>query len=168
VAHNIAKMERHEAAGRAVDLLVHRKGATRAFPPGSPGLRGILAVTGQPAIIPGSMGTRSWVVRADPEHIGETYASVNHGSGRVMSRTAAAGGRRRKGKGSGQGGLISLEEFERATSGQGILVASGTNSDLRDEAPQAYKDSEEVLRVLIGAGLAEAVVALRPLAVLKG
>ena len=85
-----------------------------------------------------------------------------------MSRTAATGGRRRKGKEPGRGGLISQKEFEQATAGRGILVASGTNADLRDEAPQVYKDSEEVIRVLVGAGLAEAVVALRPLAVLKG
>ncbi|MGQ9780485.1 MAG: RtcB family protein [Bacillota bacterium] len=168
VAHNIAKFERHKVDGQEILTLVHRKGATRAFPPGAPGLRGILAETGQPAIIPGSMGTRSWVVRCVPERIGETFSSVNHGAGRVMSRTAAAGGRRRRGKGGHKGGTISQEEFLRATAGQGIIVASGTNSDLRDEAPQVYKDSEEVIRVLVGAGLAEPVVALRPLAVLKG
>ncbi|MGE5598712.1 MAG: RtcB family protein [Bacteroidota bacterium] len=168
VAHNIAKFERHEIGDRALEVLVHRKGATRAFPPGAPGLRGILAETGQPAIIPGSMGTRSWVVRCVPERIGETFGSVNHGSGRVMSRTAAAGGRKRKGKGAGRGGAVSREEFERATAGRGILVASGSHSDLRDEAPQVYKDSEEVIRVLTGAGLARPVAALRPLAVLKG
>lgn len=166
VAHNIAKFERHAAAGRERDVLVHRKGATRAFPPGFPGLSGLLAGTGQPAIIPGSMGTRSWVARSVPGAIAETFASVNHGSGRVMSRTAAAGGRGRKG-GKG-GGAVSREEFERATAGLGILVMSGSHADLRDEAPQVYKDSEEVLRVLTGAGLAEAVAALRPLAVLKG
>lgn len=168
VAHNIAKFERHPVEGRMLEVLVHRKGATRAFPLGAPGLRGVLAETGQPAIIPGSMGTRSWVVRGLPERIGETFGSVNHGAGRVMSRSAATGGRRRQGKGPGRGGLISQEEFEQATAGRGILVASGTNADLRDEAPQAYKDSEEVVRVLVGAGLAEVVVALRPLAVLKG
>ena len=168
VAHNIAKFERHVVEGKEVLALVHRKGATRAFPPGAPGLRGVLATTGQPAIIPGSMGTRSWVVRCVPERIGETFSSVNHGAGRVMSRTAAAGGRRRRGKGAQKGGSISQEEFLRATARQGIIVASGTNSDLRDEAPQVYKDSEEVIRVLVGAGLAEPVVALRPLAVLKG
>ena len=168
VAHNIAKFERHMTGGQELEVLVHRKGATRAFPPEFPGLRGILAETGQPAIIPGSMGTRSWVVRAVPERIGETFGSVNHGSGRVMSRSAASGGRNRKGRGAGKGGAITREEFEAATAGKGILVASGTNSDLRDEAPQVYKDSEEVVRVLVGAGLAELVTAFRPLAVLKG
>ena len=160
VAHNIAKFETH--AGQ--DVLVHRKGATRAFPAGFPGLGKDLALSGQPAIIPGSMGTRSWVARGVPERIGETYCSVNHGAGRVMSRSAASGGR----KGKKGGGAISQEDFLSATAGRGILVASGSGSDLRDEAPQVYKDSEEVIRVLTGAGLAEAVAALRPLAVLKG
>ncbi len=167
VAHNIAQFEEHEIGGTGMELVVHRKGATRAFPPGHPGLRGVLAQTGQPAIIPGSMGARSWVVRGRADHIGETFGSVNHGAGRVMSRSEAAGGRRR-GKARGRGGRISGDDFERATAGRGILVVSGSGADLRDEAPQAYKDSEEVLRVLVGAGLAEAVAALRPLAVLKG
>ena len=168
VAHNIAKFERHAVAGQMTEVLVHRKGATRAFPPGFPGLSGVLAETGQPAIIPGSMGTRSWVVRAVPEGIEETFGSVNHGSGRIMSRTAAAGSHRRKDSKHGTGGAITAEEFARATAGKGIIVVSGSNADLRDEAPQVYKDSEEVLRVLVGAGLAEAVAAFRPLAVLKG
>ncbi|MGE5552166.1 MAG: RtcB family protein [Bacteroidota bacterium] len=168
VAHNIAKFERHEVDGQEAEVLVHRKGATRAFPAGSPFLSGSFARLGQPAIIPGSMGTRSWVVRGAADRIGETFGSVNHGSGRVMSRSAAAGARKRKGKSAGKGGAISQAEFEAATAGRGILVASGSNADLRDEAPQVYKDSEEVIGVLAGAGLAEKVAVFRPLAVLKG
>ncbi|MDI3538477.1 MAG: hypothetical protein PWP58_124 [Bacillota bacterium] len=148
VAHNIAKWEVHE--GRR--LLVHRKGATRALPPGHPDNPHEYRDTGHPAIIPGSMGTASYVVVGVPA-TAETYYSVNHGAGRVMSRSAA-----RKN--------ISREEFKESM--DGILVTCQNYRRLVDEAPAAYKDVDEVVETLASIGLTRKVVRLRPLAVIKG
>lgn len=148
VAHNIAKWEEH--GGRRV--LVHRKGATRALPPGHPGNPNEYRDTGHPAIIPGSMGTASYVVVGTPA-TAETYYSVNHGAGRVMSRSAA-----RKN--------ITREEFEQSM--DGILVTCPNYRHLLDEAPAAYKDVDEVVETLATIGLTRKVVRLRPLAVIKG
>lgn len=148
VAHNIARRENH--GGR--DLLVHRKGATRALPPGHKGNPGRYLKTGQPVIIPGSMGTASYVVVATAG-IGKTFCSVNHGAGRVMSRKQA----RRE---------FSREEVLRQT--RGVVVAARDIKSLSDEAPLAYKDINEVVYTLVEAGLTRPVVKLHPLAVLKG
>ncbi len=156
VAHNIAKIE--EFAGEK--MIVHRKGATRALPAGDRRVPAEYRPVGQPALIPGSMGTRSWVVIGTPG-IHRTLNSVNHGAGRVMSRRKAVG--RKK-----EAGLITWEEFYASTKEKGILVASGTGSDLRDEAPGAYKDSDEVIRTMVLAGLVQPVAALKPVVVLKG
>jgi tRNA-splicing ligase RtcB len=155
VAHNIAKFEEHD--GRR--LLIHRKGATRAFPAGHSLVPKEYRDIGQPAVIPGSMGTASFVVVGTPAALKETWGSVNHGSGRVMSRTAALGRR-------GRGGRVTDEAFRQAM--QGIIYMSGSGENLLDEAPQAYKDSLEVVDSLSDIGLVTKVVRLMPLAVLKG
>jgi tRNA-splicing ligase RtcB len=155
VAHNIAKFEEH--GGRR--LLIHRKGATRAFPAGHPLVPREYRDIGQPAVIPGSMGTASFVVVGTQAALGETWGSVNHGSGRVMSRTAAVGRR-------GHGGRVTDEAFRQAM--QGIIYMSGSGENLLDEAPQVYKDSLEVVDSLSSIGLVTKVVRLMPLAVLKG
>ena len=148
VAHNIAKFETH----RGVELLVHRKGATRALPPGHPQNPKRFAKTGHPAIIPGSMNTSSYVLTGT-EAVRETFCSVNHGAGRVMSRSAA-----RKN--------ISLETF---TASVGDVMLNTRNvKQLLDEAPGAYKNIDDVIDTLTDIGLTKIVARLRPLAVIKG
>jgi len=162
VPHNMAKREKHDG----IELWVHRKGATRAFPPermqGTP-----FADVGQPVLIPGSMGTASYVLVGTPESKA-TYYSVNHGAGRTMSRTEAAGsrsrrGRRRKG---GREAAISDEDFRKAM--DGVFLIAENRWSVKEEAPQAYKDIDEVVRVVVAAGLANVVARMVPLAVLKG
>jgi tRNA-splicing ligase RtcB len=159
VTHNMVKREIH--GGR--ELWVHRKGATRAFPPermaGTP-----FAETGQPVLIPGSMGTASYLLLAG-EGGAEALWSVNHGAGRVMSRTAAAGRRTRKGKVL-KPGLVTREAFDSAM--EGIVLVAEDRSAVFEEAPQAYKDIDEVIEAVRGAGLARVVCRMRPRAVLKG
>jgi len=160
VPHNIAKYEKH---GKD-HMWIHRKGATRAYPssrmPGTP-----YAKLGQPVIIPGSMGTASYLLMGT-ESGTESLFSVNHGAGRVMSRTAAAGKvRRRNGKVIKQG-RITDERFKETM--EGIYLVCQDRFTIKEEAPDAYKDIDEVIRVVVGAGLAEIVARMVPLAVLKG
>ena len=158
VPHNIAKFEQFDRK----KLLVHRKGATRAFGPKRMA-HGSFSDTGQPVIIPGSMGTSSYVL-AGVDGNDRSLASVNHGAGRVMSRTEARG-KWRKGK-MLRGPAVSDEEFERAM--EGVLLIAESMRSVREEAPQAYKDIDAVIETVVGAGLARAVARTRPLAVLKG
>lgn len=160
LAHNIAKFEEH--LGRRV--LVHRKGAARAFGPER--MKGTdFAVTGQPVLVPGSMGTASYVM-VGAETSADTYASINHGAGRVMSRKAASG-RTRSGKElRGRSAAISDEEFRDAM--QGIHLISENIRTAKEEAPQAYKDIDLITEAVVGSGLARAVARLKPLGVLKG
>jgi tRNA-splicing ligase RtcB len=151
VAHNVAKLEEH--SGR--QLWVHRKGATRAFPPGAPELPEAYAQVGQPVFIPGSMGTASWVLAGRPGSMERSLGTVCHGAGRLMSRTGA----RKLVKGAELRG-----ELERA----GIVVRCPSNKGLAEEAPFAYKDVERVVEVVERAGLAARVVRLRPIGVVKG
>ena len=159
VPHNMAKLETH--AGE--ELWVHRKGATRAFGPDrmadTP-----FAETGQPVLIPGSMGTASYLLVAGGRGADSLW-SVNHGAGRVMSRTAAAGKTTRKGKVL-KPGLITDEEFARAM--EGVVLIAGSRRGAREEAPQAYKDIDTVIETVVGAGLGRIVARMVPLAVLKG
>jgi tRNA-splicing ligase RtcB len=159
VAHNIAKIENHDGH----TYCVHRKGATRAFPPsllaGTP-----FAATGQPVLVPGSMGTASYLL-AGVESGRRSFYSVNHGAGRVMSRTAAAGVNRR-GKPVGGGSAISDQQFARSM--DGIYLLCRDHHRIKEEAPQAYKDIEAVIDTVEGAGLARRVARMVPLAVLKG
>lgn len=153
VAHNLAKLESHPVEGRPTDLCVHRKGATRALPPGHPSLSADLSPVGQPVLIPGSMGTASWVLKGMADN--PAFASAAHGAGRVMSRRQA------KKRRPGQDVRSELEQG-------GVAVRPGSVALLSEEAPYAYKDVDEVVDVCRRAGLAAPVARLRPLGVVKG
>jgi len=153
VAHNLAKIETHAVDGQEVELCVHRKGATRAFGPGHPDLPEDLREVGQPVLVPGSMGTASWVLRGVDNN--PAFFSAAHGAGRVMSR--------KKAKAKAPGRQV-RQELER----EGISVRPGSVSLLSEEAPYAYKDVDIVAEVCHRAGLAAKVARLRPLGVVKG
>jgi tRNA-splicing ligase RtcB (3'-phosphate/5'-hydroxy nucleic acid ligase) len=158
VAHNMAKLETHQGE----QLWVHRKGATRAF--GQKRMADtIFDKTGQPIIIPGSMGTASYLL-VGTGNSEESLCSVNHGAGRVMSRTAALG-KSRRGKAVAQA-LISDDQFNRSM--KGIKLITSDKHRIKEEAPGAYKDIDEVVRIVIECGWAKAVARMVPLAVLKG
>jgi tRNA-splicing ligase RtcB len=153
IAHNLAKLETHVVAGQRRNLCVHRKGATRAFGPGHVDLPGDLRSVGQPVLVPGSMGTASWVLRGVEGN--PAFASAAHGAGRLLSRSAAK--RRATGR-----------DVRRDLETAGIAIRPGSIRLLAEEAPYAYKDVDEVARVCEGAGLAARVARLRPLGVVKG
>jgi len=155
IAHNMAKVESHEVDGRMVKLCVHRKGATRAFGPGSAELPSAYRDIGQPVLVPGSMGTASWVLVGTPGSMARTFGSTCHGAGRTMSR--------KKAKKSVHGAAL-REQLEAA----GIHVRAGSMSGLAEEAPVAYKDVNRVVDVVHGAGIAKKVARLTPVAVIKG
>jgi len=157
VTHNMAKLETHGGSS----LWVHRKGATRAFGPKRMAAS-IFAQTGQPIITPGSMGTASFLL-VGTGNSEESLSSVNHGAGRVMSRTAARGKGRR---GKTVEAMISDEQFKRSM--KGIKLIAGDRSKIKEEAPDAYKDIEEVVRIVVECGWAKPVARMVPLAVLKG
>jgi tRNA-splicing ligase RtcB len=151
VAHNVAKLERYDGK----QLCVHRKGATRAFPPGSPEIPARYRDVGQPVFIPGSMGTASFVLAGRPGSIERSFGSTCHGAGRRLSRTAV-----RK--------LVEGGALRKQLEAQGITVRAPSARGLAEEAPEAYKDVERVVEVVDRAGLAARVVRLRPIGVLKG
>jgi tRNA-splicing ligase RtcB len=155
VCHNIAKQETHVVDGRPRRVLVHRKGATRAFPAEHPEIPRAYRQFGQPVFIPGSMGTASWVLVGAPGAMAETFGTTCHGAGRLLSRTAAKRGRDVKGV---------LRQLEDA----GIVVRSETRDGILEEIPDAYKDVDEVIGVVHGAGIARKVARLRPMGVIKG
>jgi len=155
IAHNMAKVETHEVDGRMVKLCVHRKGATRAFGPGSAELPSAYRDIGQPVLVPGSMGTASWVLVGTPGSMARTFGSTCHGAGRTMSR--------KKAKKLVHGAAL-REQLEAA----GIHVRAGSMSGLAEEAPVAYKDVNRVVDVVHGAGIAKKVARLTPVAVIKG
>jgi tRNA-splicing ligase RtcB len=155
VCHNIAKREKHTVDGVKRDVLVHRKGATRAFPPGHREIPSDYSRIGQPVLVPGSMGTASWILAGAEGAMRETFGSVCHGAGRLMSRTAAKRGR-------------NTREVQDDLARQGIIVRSETRDGILEEVPEAYKDVDEVIRVVVGAGLAKPVARLRPMGVIKG
>jgi len=155
VCHNIAKREKHVWEGRKRDVLVHRKGATRAFPPGHRELPAAYREVGQPVLIPGSMGTASWVLTGAEGAMRETFGSVCHGAGRLMSRTAARKGR-------------DAREVQKRLEEQGILVRSETRDGILEEVPEAYKNVDEVIEVVHAAGLSHKMARLRPMGVIKG
>ena len=158
VAHNMAKLETHQPG----KLWVHRKGATRAFGPERMSST-IFAKTGQPVITPGSMGTASFLL-VGTGNSDESLCSVNHGAGRVMSRTAASG-KTRRGK-IITSPLISDEQFKRSM--HGIKLITSDKRKIKEEAPAAYKDIDEVVRIVVQCGWAKPVARMLPLAVLKG
>jgi tRNA-splicing ligase RtcB len=155
VAHNIAKIEEYEVDGRRTRLCVHRKGATRAFGPGQPELPEIYRAVGQPVLVPGDMGTASYVLVGTKEAMKASFGSTCHGAGRVLSRRAA----KRQIRG---------DKLRAELEAQGIQVRAGSMPGLAEEAPAAYKDIERVVDVVHRAGLAHKVAKLRPLAVMKG
>lgn len=154
VAHNIAKLEKHTVDGKERTLCVHRKGATRAFPPGHPELPARYAKTGQPVIIPGDMGRNSYLLTGTRK-AEETFYSTCHGAGRRLSRTAAVSACR---------GRSIARELEN----KGVIVMSSGRETLAEEAPEAYKDVNEVVNVVHGAGISKKVCRMRPLGVVKG
>jgi tRNA-splicing ligase RtcB len=156
VSHNLAKIERHDVDGSSRTLCVHRKGATRAFGPGHPEIPEVYREVGQPVLVPGSMGTASWVLAGTSgEGVETAWSSTCHGAGRLMSRKAATKQM--------HGG-----ELRDELRGRGILVSTTQVRLLAEEAPSAYKDVSEVVRVCEAAGLSRRVARLRPLAVVKG
>mgnify|MGYP000848135378 FL=1 len=155
VAHNVAKFERHDVGGVSTEVCVHRKGATRAFGPGIPGIPREYAAVGQPVIIPGSMGTSSYLLHGTTAAMEKTWGSTCHGAGRVLSRSMA----KKKVKG---------RELREQLAGAGILVRAHSDSVLAEEAPDVYKPSGEVVRVVHEAGLSDIVARLDPLGVIKG
>jgi len=155
VAHNIAKIEEHEFDGVKRKVYMHRKGATRAFGPGSKEIPEKYRKVGQPVLIPGSMGTASYVLVGTEKGMKESLGSTAHGAGRLMSRHQAV-------REFGNKGLV---EQLRA---KGIIVKGHSQRGLAEEAPGAYKDVDEVVRVSDSLGIAKAVVRLKPLAVVKG
>jgi len=155
IAHNMGKIETHEIEGRQVKVCVHRKGATRAFGPGSPGLPPEYKKIGQPVIIPGSMGTASWVLVGTEDSMTRSLGSSCHGAGRVMSRSKA--------KKEVQGDSL-LRELEAL----GIKVRAGSLPGLAEEAPSAYKDVDRVVETVSNAGIAKKVARLKPVVVIKG
>ena len=155
VAHNIAKLETHDIDGRQVRACVHRKGATRAFGPGRPEVPADHREVGQPVLIPGDMGTASFVCKGTAKALAETFGSTCHGAGRVMSRSQAL--KRAKGR-----------SIARELAEAGIVVRSQGQNTLGEEMPEAYKDVERVVDVMHGAGVSPKVARLRPLGVMKG
>jgi tRNA-splicing ligase RtcB len=155
VCHNIAKFEEYSVKGRKRRLLVHRKGATRAFPAGHPALPAALRTVGQPVLIPGSMGTCSYVLVGTDRALEETFGSCCHGAGRSMSRTQA----RRE-----TSPARLLDEMRD----KNVLVRGQSKTGLTEEKPDAYKDVNRVVDVVHGSGIARKVAKLIPVAVMKG
>ena len=155
VAHNIAKIEEHEVDGKKRKLCVHRKGATRAFPPGHPETPAAYQETGQPVLIPGDMGRYSFVLVGTQKALTETFGSTCHGAGREMSRHMAL----KKAKG---------RNIVRELAAKGVVVKGAGRGTVDEELPEAYKDVEDVVAVAHGAGISRKVAKLRPLGVIKG
>jgi len=155
IAHNIGKFENHIVNGEEKLVCVHRKGATRAFGPGSEGIPDDYAEIGQPVLVPGSMGTASWVLTGTQLSMARSFGSSCHGAGRVMSRSQA------KREVWGEDLLKHLEK-------EGIEIRAGSMAGLAEEAPQAYKDVNQVVESVVGAGIAKKVAVLHPLVVIKG
>ncbi len=155
VCHNIAKKEEHLVDGQTKRVCVHRKGATRAFPPNHPSLSEVYRPVGQPIIIPGDMGTASYVLVGTEKAMAESFGSTCHGAGRVLSRKAA--------KKASKGRAIHRELEDK-----GILVRWTGRGTLSEEMPDAYKDISQVVEAVHGAGISRKVARLRPAAVVKG
>lgn len=155
IAHNIGKFETHLVGGEKQTVCVHRKGATRAFGPGSEGIPEDYAEIGQPVLVPGSMGTGSWVLTGTETSMKRSFGSSCHGAGRVMSRSQAK---------KEVWGEDLMQELEK----EGIEIRAGSMPGLAEEAPQAYKDVDRVVESVVGAKIARKVALLRPIIVIKG
>jgi tRNA-splicing ligase RtcB len=153
VSHNLAKIEVHTVDGRECNLCLHRKGATRSLPPHHPELPAELAAVGQPVLIPGTMGTASYVLAGVPDN--PAFFSTAHGAGRVQSRHQAAR-------------HTSGEALRKSLEQSGILVRGSSRRGLAEEKPEAYKDIDAVIETSDHAGLARKIARLIPLGVVKG
>jgi tRNA-splicing ligase RtcB len=155
VCHNIAKFEEHTVGGKRKRLWVHRKGATRAFPPDHPEIPAVYRKIGQPVIIPGDMGRASWVLVGQPGSMARTFGTTCHGAGRALSRTASvkeAAGRR----------------IDKELEARGVIARAQSRKGLAEEQPKAYKNVDEVVEVVDKAGLSRKVARMRPIGVIKG
>ncbi len=155
IAHNMGKIETHVIEGESMKVCVHRKGATRAFGPGSPEIPAEYRPIGQPVLVPGSMGTASWVLVGTERSMMQSFGSSCHGAGRTMSRHEA----KREVRG---------ETLRAELEADGIHVRAGSMAGLAEEAPKAYKDVDRVVEAVVGADIARKVARLRPVAVVKG
>jgi tRNA-splicing ligase RtcB (3'-phosphate/5'-hydroxy nucleic acid ligase) len=155
MSHNNAKKENHIIDGEKQNVWVHRKGAARAFGPDSPDIPDQYKKTGQPVLIPGSMGTASYILAGTKKAMTETFGTTCHGAGRLMSRKAASQ-------------KFTVDEVEHELEAQGIHIKAGSKRGIVNEAPKVYKDVDEVVRVCHETGIAKLVVKLRPLGVIKG
>jgi len=155
VAHNIAKIERHAVDGGVAELCVHRKGATRAFPPGHPDVPVQYRALGQPVLVPGDMGRYSFLCVGTEQAMAETWGSTCHGAGRIRSRGAAKR-------------LLQGVDVARRLAEQGIIVRAQSRMALAEEASEAYKDVADVVDVLHEAGISRRVARMRPIGVIKG
>jgi len=154
VAHNLAKVEKYQIGEKEIEVVVHRKGATRAFPPGHPEIPEIYRKVGQPVLIPGSMGTASYVL-AGIEQSKEAWYTACHGAGRTMSRRAAMR-------------VVNSQQLIKELKDKGILIKCWSSRGIAEEAPIAYKDIDAVVEIVHEAGLSKKVARLVPLAVVKG
>lgn len=155
VCHNIAKIEEHKIFGKKMTVLVHRKGATRAFPKGHPALPEVYRNIGQPVIIPGSMGTYSYVLVGTEKAMEETFGSTCHGAGRTLSRHKAKK-------------MMSAEEAVNKLKEKGVFIQATTKSGITEEIPEAYKNVSQVVEVVHQAGISTKVAKLKPIGVIKG
>jgi tRNA-splicing ligase RtcB len=155
VAHNVAKIEDHVVNGKEMKVCVHRKGATRAFGPGAPDLPKDYRKVGQPVLIPGSMGSSSYLLKGTKIAMEKTFGSTCHGAGRVMSRTQAKK-------------TIRGNDIQKDLLKKGIVVRATSKAVIAEEAPEAYKPSNEVVNVVHRAGISMEVARLEPLGVIKG
>ena len=155
IAHNMGKIEEHVVGGQKMKVCVHRKGATRAFGPGYEGLPAEYQKIGQPVLVPGSMGTASWVLVGTEASMQRSFGSTCHGAGRTMSRSKAKK-------------QIWGEDLRKELEGDGIQIRAGSMAGLAEEAPAAYKDVDAVVETVAGAGIAKKVARLVPLVVIKG
>ena len=155
VAHNIATIEQHEVGGRKRLLCVHRKGATRALPPGHPEVPGDYREVGQPVLVPGDMGRYSYVLVGTEKGYRDTFGSACHGAGRLMSRSRA--------KKAARGRSVAAELADA-----GIVVRAASHATLAEEMPDAYKDVADVVETMEGAGIGRIVARIRPVGVTKG
>ncbi len=155
VAHNICKFEEHLFEGRRMKLYVHRKGATRAFDASRPEVPAKYRAVGQPVLIPGDMGSASYVLVGTAQAMIETFGSTCHGAGRLLSRSAAVA-------------RFSVQDTIAKLNARGIYLRAASREGITEEAPGAYKDVDAVVAVANGAGISRSVARLRPLGVMKG
>ncbi|MCK5707949.1 MAG: RtcB family protein [Candidatus Aureabacteria bacterium] len=155
IAHNIAKLETHKIEGKEKQLVIHRKGATRAFPEGHKNLPSKYISAGQPVLIPGDMGRYSYIATGTQKALNSTFGSVCHGAGRLLGRRQAI----RKAKG---------RDIQKELEKEGIFIKAFNNRSIIEEMPEAYKNIDEVVDTAVGAGLVKKIARLKPLGVIKG